>query len=106
MVRLFYVYIILILSQIFVIRASNELNQSRKNESCAFSTLIASVHEGFQSEMKFDAVKKDRIQALKPLLFAEMSYGPQNYDQEDVRIKKSSKLNQTFHQGYVIFSYI
>jgi len=106
MLRSFYVYIILILSQIFVIEASNELNQSGKNESCAFSTLIASVHEGFQSEMKFNTVKKDRMQALRPLLFAEVSYGPQNSGQEDVRVKKFSKFSQTFHQGDVIFPYI
>jgi len=89
-----------------MIEASNELNQSGKNESCAFSTLIASVHEGFQSEKRFNAVEKDRIQALRPLLFAKMSYGPHNSDQEDVRIKKSSKFSQTFHQGNVIFPYI
>jgi len=89
-----------------MIKASNELKQSGKNESCAFSTLIAGVHEGFQSEMKFNAVKKDRIQALKPLLFAEMSYGPLNSGQEDVRVKIFSKFNQTFHQGDVILSYI
>jgi len=89
-----------------VVDASNELNQSGKNESCAFSTLIASVHEGFQSEMKFNAVQKDRIQALRPLLFAEVLYGPQNFDQEDVRIKKFSKFSQTFHRGDVFFPYI
>ena len=89
-----------------MIEASNELNQSGKNESCAFSTLITSVHEGFQSEMKFNTVKKDRIQALRPLLFDEISYRPQNSRQEDVRIKKIRKFSQAFHQGDVIFPYI